>query len=385
MSFFKSKLWPFRKANIIEFEQLTAEPDEPQAGSTLLYLRAGALRQKTQSGESALDAGSGEPSEDGREIELQKTATHVQWRYVGDASWTNLVALTDITGPAGANGTNGVDGADGREVELQKSSTHIQWRYIGGAWANLIALADITGPQEPAGTDGAGLNLIRASGSIYGHPNPGSPPTPANIQITFWGASSGTLHIVTGSEDRTFTFAYFDPADGTTFVDLTNAPDGPSAVALFATVIDGNLTCTTDGNTIHIYTAETGASATMSADKSGDLNVTIEPGLATGADELPPSGALDEITLIAGVAGKRIKIIAAGFSGSLVQGVALSNSVSGYATGGVLGNGSGTLPPNGDTIGSYFNGGVGGALKFRMTGLPPVGGTCFAWVIAVQE
>jgi hypothetical protein len=88
----------------------------------------------------------GPPGEDGREVELQKSATHVQWRYVGDIAWTNLVALTDITGP---------QGDDGREVELQTSATHVQWRYVGDiAWTNLVALTDITGPQGAPGPQG---------------------------------------------------------------------------------------------------------------------------------------------------------------------------------------------------------------------------------------
>lgn len=41
---------------------------------------------------------------DGREIQLQKTSTYIQWRYVGETEWTNLIALTDITGPTGADG-----------------------------------------------------------------------------------------------------------------------------------------------------------------------------------------------------------------------------------------------------------------------------------------
>lgn len=45
----------------------------------------------------------GDAGNDGREVELQKSATHIQWRYVGDPTWNNLVALTDITGPAGAD------------------------------------------------------------------------------------------------------------------------------------------------------------------------------------------------------------------------------------------------------------------------------------------
>lgn len=63
--------------------------------------------------------------------------------------WNELVKLSDITGEAGMQGPKGTDGKDGRDIELQKSSTHIQWKYTTedtGAWRNLVALSDITGP-----------------------------------------------------------------------------------------------------------------------------------------------------------------------------------------------------------------------------------------------
>lgn len=46
---------------------------------------------------------------DGREVELQKTATHIQWRYVTDppSAWNDLVPLTDISGADGADGADG--------------------------------------------------------------------------------------------------------------------------------------------------------------------------------------------------------------------------------------------------------------------------------------
>lgn len=45
----------------------------------------------------------GNPGVDGKEVEMQKTPTHIQYRHVGDVSWVNLVQLTDITGPSGPN------------------------------------------------------------------------------------------------------------------------------------------------------------------------------------------------------------------------------------------------------------------------------------------
>lgn len=105
----------------------------PGAGSTFETVRVSnaALVAFIQANSAAAD---------GREVELQKSATHIQWRYVGDASWTNLVALTEITGPAGANGENG------EEVMLRKNSTHVQWKLASAvAWTDLIPLADLKG------------------------------------------------------------------------------------------------------------------------------------------------------------------------------------------------------------------------------------------------
>ena len=81
---------------------------------------------------------------DGREVELQKTDTHIQWRYVGegDDKWRDLVALSTLTGVTGA------DGADGREIELKVADGYIQWRYTTGAdtaWKNLIETSALTG------------------------------------------------------------------------------------------------------------------------------------------------------------------------------------------------------------------------------------------------
>ena len=52
--------------------------------------------------------GSGTPGKDGREIEIQNNGTAIQWRYVGDESWTDLVQLSDITGAKGDPGENGI-------------------------------------------------------------------------------------------------------------------------------------------------------------------------------------------------------------------------------------------------------------------------------------
>lgn len=52
--------------------------------------------------------GSGTPGKDGREIQIQNNGTAIQWRYVGDESWTDLVQLSDITGAKGDPGEDGI-------------------------------------------------------------------------------------------------------------------------------------------------------------------------------------------------------------------------------------------------------------------------------------
>jgi len=60
--------------------------------------------------ESALTVAKSSGEFDGREIALQKTESYIQWRYVGDSVWQNLIALSAITGKDGTNGTDGTNG-----------------------------------------------------------------------------------------------------------------------------------------------------------------------------------------------------------------------------------------------------------------------------------
>ena len=85
-------------------------------------------------------------------VQMRVDSGHIQYRAGVAGEWTNVIALVDITGPAGADGA---DGADGREVEFQVGGGYIQWRYAGEVgWTNLVALVDITGPAGADGTDG---------------------------------------------------------------------------------------------------------------------------------------------------------------------------------------------------------------------------------------
>ncbi len=80
----------------------------------------------------------------GKNVEFQKSTTHIQWRFVGDLNWINLVALDEITGPEGETGAQGPVGATGA-----KGDTGAQ-----GPAGAAGAKGD-TGAQGPVGATGA--------------------------------------------------------------------------------------------------------------------------------------------------------------------------------------------------------------------------------------
>ena len=191
----------------------TKAPELDSAIDAMISAAASAAAAKQSAIEAAsYVGGAGGVGINGKEVELRTNASHIQWRYVGAISWTNLVALetfkgspgekgTDgtngingvdgtngidglpgtagvdgldgldgkdgkngligppgvngVDGTNGINGTNGADGVNGKSVQLQTNATHIQWRLVGDpTWINLVTLASITGPAGKDGTNG---------------------------------------------------------------------------------------------------------------------------------------------------------------------------------------------------------------------------------------
>jgi hypothetical protein len=120
-----------RKGHILYFNATTGEM-ETLSQAALITLLGEGFRGLTGD-----DGDDGDDGTDGREIELQASVTHIQWRFVGEVSWTNLIALSSITGPAGTNGTNGTNGAG---FTAGTTAGDIKY-WDGAAWVNLAAPA----------------------------------------------------------------------------------------------------------------------------------------------------------------------------------------------------------------------------------------------------
>ena len=125
----------------------------------------------------------GAPGSNGESPDLQVADGYIQWKFPTDATWNNLIAVATLVGPkgdTGSAGANGTDGTDGREIEVQNSGTAIQWRYAGDAtWTDLVALTAITGPQGNPGSNGSD----------------GAPGVDGKTILSGSGAPSGTLGV----------------------------------------------------------------------------------------------------------------------------------------------------------------------------------------------
>ncbi len=111
-----------------------------------------------------------------KEVQLQTSATHIQWRLVGDPDWINLIALADLKGDDGDDGIDGDDGLNGWTPILavvtdgeRRVHQVTDWTggtgtkpttglYVGttGLEADIADAVDIRGPEGPAGSGGGG-------------------------------------------------------------------------------------------------------------------------------------------------------------------------------------------------------------------------------------
>lgn len=105
-----------------------------------------------------------------KEIELQSNGTYIQWRYVGDTDWTNLVLLTELKGGKGDTGLSAYELAQSQgftgnmEKWLQSLVPNIQIGEVTTLESGSSATASITGTAAipllnlgiPKGADGAG-------------------------------------------------------------------------------------------------------------------------------------------------------------------------------------------------------------------------------------
>ena len=65
---------------------------------------------------NSLKGENGTNGTNGKEVELQVTDSYIQWRYVGEESWINLIEIASLKGMQGEKGDQGDPGANGKSA-----------------------------------------------------------------------------------------------------------------------------------------------------------------------------------------------------------------------------------------------------------------------------
>ena len=113
----------------------------------------GAKGERGEPGRSGRDGKDGKDGANGKSIEYIWADTKLGIRAEGATEYI----FVDLRGPQGIPGPPGTGGSggSGREIELIKGSTHIKWRYVGeNTWRDLIAISELQGLQGIQGPKG---------------------------------------------------------------------------------------------------------------------------------------------------------------------------------------------------------------------------------------
>ena len=172
------------------------------------------------------DAGDkGDPGNDGRPIEFRETATHIQWRYVGDTTWNNLFALTSLKGDTGSG------------LEFNWNGTQLGIRVEGETSYQYIDLKGEQGDPGNDGADGKGIvSIARTSGT-------GAAGTTDTYTITFTDSTTATFQVYNGADGQgagDMLLSVYDPTGKNTdifgYVDNKVKTDVPAGAKFTDTV-----------------------------------------------------------------------------------------------------------------------------------------------------
>jgi hypothetical protein len=145
--------------------------------------------------------------EQGDEVEMRVTGTHIQWKLVPSPTWIDLIALSALTGPAGPTGPAGAAGAlwhsgsaapttegGNGDYYLRTTNGDVYGPKTAGAWGSPIL--NLMGPAGPAGAlwhtgTGAPSNGTGADGDFYLRSTTGDYYGPKAAGA--WGSIAGNL------------------------------------------------------------------------------------------------------------------------------------------------------------------------------------------------
>lgn len=211
------------------------------------------------------------------QLSLRQHQDNIQYR-LSDGDWQTITTVSALTskdgengadGADGKDGTNGLDGTDGqdgtngREIELQKDLYFIQWRYVGEpGWRNLIAYSELKGDKGDKGDTGnqGPIGLTGSAGpSVWGGIS-GDISTQTDLQ-NILDSKVGLTGNQTIAGTKTFSSALITPSGtnigGVLYLTGTGFPEGVVSAPVGSKYIDTAVT-----NGAHEWMKKTGTGNT---------------------------------------------------------------------------------------------------------------------------
>lgn len=174
----------------------------------------------------------------GKNIELNRSATHIQWRVVGDATWINLVALADLKGDPGIQGPAGPPGGGGgggasesvsiKDLGVEGNGTDERAAFLAAiATANgkEILVENMTIKMKPfIKSGGPNVRIKGVNSKINFIPSVSGPVDPEDLDPRFWYFGGVGKVLIHGLEFD-MEGAPGDEVSGTTIVYLDNCAE----------------------------------------------------------------------------------------------------------------------------------------------------------------
>ncbi len=160
-----------------------------------------------------------------REIELDRTSTHIRWRYTDSTTWTDLVPLSAITGERGQQGIKGETGTKGDKGEVGNT----------GATGRGVTNAVVNGAGELVLTysDNATVNVGRIVGAQGVKGDTGTKGDTGSTGLTGPAGRGVSSASINGAKELVVTYSDGATANlgvvvGTNGTNGTNGQDGRS-------------------------------------------------------------------------------------------------------------------------------------------------------------
>lgn len=187
----------------------------------------------------------------GKSIEYTWRGTELGIRQEGESEYSYI----NLIGPAGPQGPpgGGSSGADSREIELRKGTIYIEWRYVGeSSWRNLIAIEELKGPKGDKGD--IGPQGPKGDVGERGPQGPAGPPGSGG------SINANVIPIITDNPSPSEIFiTKSDPAEFTLYSNEDNITGNNFKIGSTTETAGGTITATiTKTGTISLFLNEKG-------------------------------------------------------------------------------------------------------------------------------